>query len=57
MDQLSHLEPVPSSTVARAAQAPMIELIKDFMSGKTIFRNIMSILMLGVNKILEDRTS
>lgn len=57
VDQFPQLETVPSSSVGRAAQVPMIELMKDFMSGKNSFRNIMSILMLGVNTILEDRMS
>eukprot|EP01018_Ginkgo_biloba_P012319 Gb_31636 [translate_table: standard] len=57
VDQLPQLEPVPSSTVGLTPQVPLIELMKDFMSGKIIFRNIMSILMLGVNTIMEDRTS
>jgi nuclear pore complex protein Nup205 len=31
--------------------------IQDFMSGKTIFRNVMSILMLGVNVVMEERVN
>lgn len=38
-------------------QLPLIELLKDFMSGKTIFRNIMSILQPGVNAVITERTS
>ncbi|KAJ0987901.1 hypothetical protein J5N97_006257 [Dioscorea zingiberensis] len=38
-------------------QLPIVELMKDFMSGKTVFVNIMSILQLGVNTIINDRTS
>ncbi|KAK9141697.1 hypothetical protein Syun_011097 [Stephania yunnanensis] len=38
-------------------QLPLLELLKDFMSGKTVFRNIMGILLLGVNGIIVDRTS
>lgn len=38
-------------------QLPVLELLKDFMSGKTVFRNIMSILSLGVNSVIVDRTS
>ncbi|KAJ8528333.1 hypothetical protein K7X08_022025 [Anisodus acutangulus] len=38
-------------------QLPVIELMKDFMSGKTVFRNIMSILSPGVNYLISERTS
>ncbi|KAH7657158.1 nuclear pore complex protein Nup205 protein [Dioscorea alata] len=38
-------------------QLPVVELMKDFMSGKIVFMNIMSILQLGVNTIINDRTS
>uniref|UniRef100_A0A1D1ZKM6 Nuclear pore complex protein Nup205 n=3 Tax=Anthurium amnicola TaxID=1678845 RepID=A0A1D1ZKM6_9ARAE len=38
-------------------QLPILELLKDFMSGRTIFRNIMNILLLGTNTIIYDRTS
>lgn len=38
-------------------QLPVIELLKDFMSGKTVFRNIMSILSPGVNYLISERTS
>ncbi|KAJ0091057.1 hypothetical protein Patl1_13095 [Pistacia atlantica] len=38
-------------------QLPMLELLKDFMSGKTIFRNIMGILQTGVNSVITERTS
>ncbi|GAA0150858.1 hypothetical protein LIER_09706 [Lithospermum erythrorhizon] len=38
-------------------QLPVIELMKDFMSGKTVFRNIMSILLPGVNYTIEERTN
>ncbi|KAJ1381293.1 hypothetical protein SESBI_45266 [Sesbania bispinosa] len=38
-------------------QLPVLELMKDFMSGKTAFRNIMSILLPGVNSILAERSS
>lgn len=31
--------------------------VQDFMSGKTIFRNVMSILMLGVNVVIEERVN
>ncbi|XP_010688007.2 nuclear pore complex protein NUP205 [Beta vulgaris subsp. vulgaris] len=49
------------STVQQPAQfqlqLPVVELMKDFMSGKTVFRNIMSILSHGVNTIITERTS
>ncbi|KAK8523521.1 hypothetical protein V6N13_113466 [Hibiscus sabdariffa] len=38
-------------------QLPLLELLKDFMSGKTVFRNIMSILMPGVSSIIAERNS
>ncbi|KAL1816058.1 hypothetical protein ACET3Z_018632 [Daucus carota] len=38
-------------------QIPIIELLKDFMSGKTIFRNIMGILLPGVNSIITQRST
>ncbi|MCH82945.1 nuclear pore complex protein Nup205-like, partial [Trifolium medium] len=38
-------------------QLPVLELLKDFMSGKTVFRNIMSILLPGVNSIVAERSS
>lgn len=38
-------------------QLPVLELLKDFMSGKTVFRNIMSILLPGVNSLIAERSS
>ncbi|WCJ29645.1 Nuclear pore complex protein NUP205 [Euphorbia peplus] len=38
-------------------QLPVLELLKDFMSGKTVFRNLMGILMPGVNSIITERTT
>lgn len=38
-------------------QLPVVELMKDFMSGKTLFRNVMGILSPGVNTIMTERTS
>ncbi|MCO5564372.1 hypothetical protein L7F22_018032 [Adiantum nelumboides] len=46
-----------SSRVAQSAELPTIEVMKDLMSGKTIFRNLMNIVMLGVNTIMEERVS
>ncbi|KAL9242432.1 hypothetical protein vseg_016427 [Gypsophila vaccaria] len=49
------------STVQQGGQLqlhlPIVELMKDFMSGKAVFRNIMSILSPGVNTIISERTS
>ncbi|CAN7078533.1 unnamed protein product [Brassica oleracea var. botrytis] len=38
-------------------QLPVIELLKDFMSGKTLYRNLMSVLQVGVNSIMSERMS
>ncbi|OMO57831.1 Nuclear pore complex protein, partial [Corchorus olitorius] len=38
-------------------QLPVLELLKDFMSGKTVFRNVMSILLPGVNSVITERNS
>lgn len=38
-------------------QLPILELLKDFMSGRIVFRNIMGILLPGVNSIITERTS
>ncbi|KAG8654366.1 nuclear pore complex protein NUP205 isoform X3 [Manihot esculenta] len=38
-------------------QLPVLELLKDFMSGKTVFRNLIGILLPGVNSIITERTS
>lgn len=38
-------------------QIPVVELMKDFMSGKTIFRNCLGILSPGVNSIIAERTN
>ncbi|KAK1417250.1 hypothetical protein QVD17_26375 [Tagetes erecta] len=46
----------PQSTPLQM-QLPVIELLKDFMSGKTVFRNIMGILLSGVDAIIADRTN
>ncbi|KAL7600679.1 hypothetical protein Lser_V15G24008 [Lactuca serriola] len=51
----SHLV-TPQSTPLQM-QLPVIELLKDFMSGKTVFRNIMGILLPGVDSIIADRTN
>ncbi|KAG9451145.1 hypothetical protein H6P81_011110 [Aristolochia fimbriata] len=45
------------SSVVHSAQLPILELLKDFMSGKTVFRNTMSILLVGVNSVISERTS
>ncbi|KAK4781282.1 hypothetical protein SAY87_017388 [Trapa incisa] len=38
-------------------QLPHLELLKDFMSGKVVFRNIMGILLPGVNTMITERTT
>ncbi|XP_021855676.2 nuclear pore complex protein NUP205 [Spinacia oleracea] len=43
--------------VQHQLQLPVVEIMKDFMSGKTVFRNIMGILSPGVNAIITERTS
>ncbi|XP_057969128.1 nuclear pore complex protein NUP205 isoform X2 [Malania oleifera] len=52
----SQVSTVPQSTPLEM-QLPVIELLKDFMSGKTVFRNIMGILSPGVNSVITERTS
>ncbi|XP_021276501.1 nuclear pore complex protein NUP205 isoform X2 [Herrania umbratica] len=51
--QLSAVTQPPSLQM----QMPVLELLKDFMSGKTVFRNVMSILLPGVNSIITERNS
>ncbi|XP_047339294.1 nuclear pore complex protein NUP205 isoform X2 [Impatiens glandulifera] len=50
-----------SQTIAQPSphqmQLPTIELLKDFMSGKTVFRNIMSIILPGVYSVISERTN
>ncbi|OEL25614.1 Nuclear pore complex protein NUP205 [Dichanthelium oligosanthes] len=38
-------------------QLPLLELLKDFMSGKVAFRNIMNIILVGVDSIITERTT
>ncbi|XP_011093564.1 nuclear pore complex protein NUP205 isoform X1 [Sesamum indicum] len=38
-------------------QLPVVEVLKDFMSGKALFRNIMGILLPGVNFLITERTN
>lgn len=38
-------------------QLPVVEVMKDFMSGKTLFRNIMGIILPGVNFLITERTN
>ncbi|KAL3535856.1 hypothetical protein ACH5RR_004317 [Cinchona calisaya] len=52
----SHHSSVGQSTPLEM-QLPLIELMKDFMSGKTVFRNVMGILLSGVNSIIAQRTN
>ncbi|KAK4343497.1 hypothetical protein RND71_036591 [Anisodus tanguticus] len=49
---------VAQSQLSEAGQsAPLQMQLPDFMSGKTVFRNIMSILSPGVNYLISERTS
>ncbi|KAL6888297.1 hypothetical protein ACP4OV_009323 [Aristida adscensionis] len=45
---------VPSSI---ESQLPVLELLKDFMSGKVAFRNIMNIILMGVDTLINERTT
>ncbi|PIA65680.1 hypothetical protein AQUCO_00100883v1 [Aquilegia coerulea] len=47
--------PTAAQSAPLETQLPVLELLKDFMCGKTVFRNIMSILLPGVNAIIVDR--
>ncbi|XP_026656857.2 nuclear pore complex protein NUP205 isoform X1 [Phoenix dactylifera] len=47
---MAHISPLEN-------QLPVLELLKDFMSGKIVFRNIMSIILLGVNTIINERST
>ncbi|KAH9761850.1 nuclear pore complex protein NUP205 [Citrus sinensis] len=50
-----------SSTLTQSSpiqmQLPVLELLKDFMSGKAVFRNIMGILQPGVDSIITERNN
>uniref|UniRef100_M4D6E4 Nuclear pore complex protein NUP205 n=1 Tax=Brassica campestris TaxID=3711 RepID=M4D6E4_BRACM len=48
---------VSAETSSLQTQLPVIELLKDFMSGKTLYRNLMSVLQVGVNSIMSERMS
>uniref|UniRef100_J3LAP2 Nuclear pore complex protein NUP205 n=1 Tax=Oryza brachyantha TaxID=4533 RepID=J3LAP2_ORYBR len=48
------------STISHASidrQLPLLELLKDFMSGKVAFRNIMNIILVGVDTLINERTT
>ncbi|XP_042454349.1 nuclear pore complex protein NUP205-like isoform X2 [Zingiber officinale] len=51
------LSPGVADTSTIDSQIPALELLKDFMSGKTAFCNIMSIISLGADIIISERTS
>ncbi|XP_078432384.1 nuclear pore complex protein (DUF3414) isoform X2 [Wolffia australiana] len=57
VDMESSRQLVLSQAAAPENQIPLLELLKDFMCGRTIFRNVMSILLLGVNSVIHDRSS
>ncbi|CAH2060609.1 unnamed protein product [Thlaspi arvense] len=44
-------------TSSLQTQLPVIELLKDFMGGKTLYRNLMGVLQVGVNSIMSERIS
>ncbi|TYJ97812.1 nuclear pore complex protein NUP205 [Cucumis melo var. makuwa] len=46
-----------SQSSSLQTQLPVLELLKDFMSGKSVFRNIMGILLPGVSSLINERTS
>uniref|UniRef100_A0A1J3IWV9 Nuclear pore complex protein NUP205 n=1 Tax=Noccaea caerulescens TaxID=107243 RepID=A0A1J3IWV9_NOCCA len=48
---------VSAETSSLQKQLPVIELLKDFMSGKTLYRNLMGVLQVGVNSIMSERIS
>ncbi|XP_031489765.1 nuclear pore complex protein NUP205 isoform X2 [Nymphaea colorata] len=49
---------ISSKSVASPEQEiPVLELLKDFMSGRTAFSSIMGILLQGVNAVISDRAS
>lgn len=50
-------QPSAAAQAPLEMQLPLLELLKDFMSCKTAFRNIMGIFSPGVNAIIFDRTS
>ncbi|KAJ4808768.1 nuclear pore complex protein (DUF3414) [Rhynchospora pubera] len=43
--------------VSLEAQLPALELMKDLMSGKQAFRNVMNILLMGVNTLIDERST
>ncbi|KAK9071344.1 hypothetical protein SSX86_009912 [Deinandra increscens subsp. villosa] len=54
---VNHSQHVSPQSTPLQMQLPFIELLMDFMSGKTVFRNTMGILLLGVDAIIADGTS
>ncbi|XP_071686120.1 nuclear pore complex protein NUP205 isoform X2 [Rutidosis leptorrhynchoides] len=54
---VGHSQLVASQSTPLQMQLPVIELLRDFMSGKTVFRNIMGILLPGVDAIIAERTN
>ncbi|XP_020571506.1 nuclear pore complex protein NUP205-like [Phalaenopsis equestris] len=38
-------------------QLPVLELLKDFLGGKVVFRNVMGIILIGVNSLINARIS
>uniref|UniRef100_A0A0D9VDH3 Nuclear pore complex protein NUP205 n=1 Tax=Leersia perrieri TaxID=77586 RepID=A0A0D9VDH3_9ORYZ len=46
---------IPHSSIDR--QLPVLELLKDFMSAKVAFRNMMNIILVGVDTLINERTT
>ncbi|XP_078177488.1 nuclear pore complex protein (DUF3414) isoform X2 [Carex rostrata] len=47
----------PSLATSLEAQLPALELMKDLMSGRQAFRNVMNILLMGVDTLIEERST
>ncbi|KAM0920997.1 hypothetical protein ACQ4PT_007209 [Festuca glaucescens] len=46
-----------TSNASIEKQLPVLELVKDFMCGKVAFRNIMNIVLVGVDTLINERTT
>ncbi|VAI45227.1 unnamed protein product [Triticum turgidum subsp. durum] len=46
-----------TSNASVEKQLPVLELVKDFMCGKVAFRNIMNIILMGVDTLINERTT
>ncbi|WVZ77434.1 hypothetical protein U9M48_025299 [Paspalum notatum var. saurae] len=54
-DIYASVNTLASSSIER--KLPLLELLKDFMSGKVAFRNIMNIISVGVDSLINERTT